>query len=207
MHPVSPLDPRKLPVQARAQATYDAILQSGTQLLSTTGLENFNTNAIADRAGASIGTFYQYFPNKEAVLLALIRLQKREMFANISAAMRAASGHGLDEAVRLMISGRIKHLRGNGQAAWILSQQEMLLPIPEVKADYLMQGSQMFRCGLVHWGDAVKGVDPMRISRTIPAMIRGIMEGWIQESPHHLDAAEQEAVDSVLGYLEHQLRR
>lgn len=204
--PTTSLEPRKMPQQARARATHVAILQSATQLLSASELDDFNTNAIAERAGTSIGTFYQYFPNKEAVLLTLIREQKAEMFTNIGNAMRDASGCSLEGAVRLLIRGRLKHLRDNQHVAWILGQQELLLPIPEVKAEYLEEGIQLFSRGLDHWGPAVEGIDAHRAAKTIPAMVRGIMESWIREPSHYLDIAEEEAVDSVLGYLHRQRR-
>lgn len=61
---------RRSPRQARSRATYDAILEAASQILERDGLGAFNTNAVAGRAGVSVGTLYQYFPNKEAVLLA-----------------------------------------------------------------------------------------------------------------------------------------
>lgn len=202
--PASHYSPRKTPRQTRARITYAAILESATQLLSKTGLDGFNTNAIAERAGTSIGTLYQYFPNKEAVMLELIHRQKHHMLANIYEAMREASGHTLDEAVRLLIRGRLKHLRADNPVAWVITHQEQRLPIPDVKADHLAQGSQVFMRGLSHWGRAVQGIDPVRISRTIPALVRGVIENWADESQRGLDIAEREAVDCVLGYLDRQ---
>jgi AcrR family transcriptional regulator len=61
---------RRSPRQARSRATYDAILEAASQILERDGPSAFNTNAVAERAGVSIGTLYQYFPDKEAVLLA-----------------------------------------------------------------------------------------------------------------------------------------
>lgn len=205
--PASPLNPRKIPQQTRARVTYDAILEGATQLLSKTGLDGFNTNAIAERAGTSIGTLYQYFPSKDAVMLELIHRQKQGMLANIHDAMRGARGCELDEAVRLLISGRLRHLRGNDPVAWVITRQELVLPIAQVKEDHLHQGSQVFMHGLRHWGCHVQGLDPERISRTIPALVRGVIEGWTLEPAHDLDEVEREAVDCVMGYLERQRRR
>jgi AcrR family transcriptional regulator len=61
---------RRSPRQARSRATYDAILEAASQILERDGPRAFNTNAVAERAGVSVGTLYQYFPDKEAVLLA-----------------------------------------------------------------------------------------------------------------------------------------
>jgi AcrR family transcriptional regulator len=64
---------RRRPKQARSQATYDSILEAAGQMLEREGAEGLNTNRIAERAGVSIGTLYQYFPDKAAILLATAR--------------------------------------------------------------------------------------------------------------------------------------
>jgi AcrR family transcriptional regulator len=58
---------RKMPRQARARATVDAILMAAAHLLRTEGRDRATTNWIAERAGVSIGSLFQYFPNKEAI--------------------------------------------------------------------------------------------------------------------------------------------
>ncbi|MFC3711286.1 TetR/AcrR family transcriptional regulator [Sphingoaurantiacus capsulatus] len=62
---------RRSPTQARAAATVDAILEAGLQLLTADGVAALTTNRIAQRAGVSIGTLYQYFDSKADVLAAL----------------------------------------------------------------------------------------------------------------------------------------
>lgn len=67
------LQPRKQPVQARSAATVDAILQATIQVLLAGGKEQLTTTQVAVRAGVSVGTLYQYFPNKIALLQACLR--------------------------------------------------------------------------------------------------------------------------------------
>lgn len=67
-----PFEPRRKPVQARARATVEAILQATAQVLVREGFDRANTNRIAEVAGVSIGTLYQYFPNKESLLVSLV---------------------------------------------------------------------------------------------------------------------------------------
>lgn len=62
---------RKQPKQARSQRRVDQILDGAAQIFAETGYEHATTNAIAARAGVSIGSLYQFFPNKEAVMDAL----------------------------------------------------------------------------------------------------------------------------------------
>lgn len=69
----STLSPRKIPAQARSRATVDAIIQATTYILTEVGWDGLTTNAIAERAGVNIGSLYQFFPNKEAVIAELQR--------------------------------------------------------------------------------------------------------------------------------------
>jgi AcrR family transcriptional regulator len=65
------VDPRKRPLQGRSRSTVDAILEAAAQVLERDGYTASTTDLIAERAGVSIGSVYQYFPNKDALLLAL----------------------------------------------------------------------------------------------------------------------------------------
>lgn len=65
------LKPRKRPNSQRAQATVEAILQATAELIESSGYANLTTNHVAQRAGISIGSLYQYFPNKESICRAL----------------------------------------------------------------------------------------------------------------------------------------
>ena len=67
------LEPRKSPVQARSAASVDAILEATIQVLLSIGKEQLTTTKVALRAGVSVGTLYQYFPNKSSLLQAVLR--------------------------------------------------------------------------------------------------------------------------------------
>ena len=66
------LEPRKVPQQIRSMATVQAIYEATIQVLLKSGQDRLTTVHVAERAGVSVGTLYQYFPNKEALLLALL---------------------------------------------------------------------------------------------------------------------------------------
>jgi AcrR family transcriptional regulator len=63
-------EPRKTPVQARATVTVEAISEATIQVLLSQGVKRLTTTRVADRAGVSVGTRYQYFPNKKSLLFA-----------------------------------------------------------------------------------------------------------------------------------------
>ena len=64
---------RKQPKQARATDLVAAILEAAVQVLASEGAQRFTTTRVAEKAGVSVGSLYQYFPNKAAILF---RLQK-----------------------------------------------------------------------------------------------------------------------------------
>lgn len=78
---------RRTPVQERAQRTRLLILETAVQVLEEGGLEHFNTNRLAERSGFSVGTIYQYFANKQAILDALSRYERERRIGMVRDAM------------------------------------------------------------------------------------------------------------------------
>src|SRR5262245_25374034 len=69
---------RRKPAQARARATIDTIFEATARIIEADGIRALNTNRIAERAGISVGTLYEYFPNKDAILIAMARRRLAE---------------------------------------------------------------------------------------------------------------------------------
>lgn len=74
---------RRRPSQARSQHTVDAILEATERMAAEHGEAGLNTNAIAERAGVSIGTLYQYFPSKEAIVGDLVRRERARVLQQL----------------------------------------------------------------------------------------------------------------------------
>ena len=95
---------RKEPRQARAQATVEAILEASARILDRQGWGRFTTNAVAEAAGVSIGSLYQYFPNK----LALVEAILRRHFDDVLSALRYADEYASRvERIEGLVSGMI----------------------------------------------------------------------------------------------------
>jgi AcrR family transcriptional regulator len=88
---------RKAPKQARSRATIDAILDAAAHILGERGWSSFTTNAVAQTAGVSIGSLYQYFPDK----LALIDAVRRRHFDDVLAVLEAAANPEVPRARRI----------------------------------------------------------------------------------------------------------
>ena len=100
--------PRKQALQARSRATVDVILKATARILIAEGYDRASTNKVAARAGVSIGSLYQYFPSKEALVAALLERHLEEMGQVLRAACpRLAAApieQAAEEVVRLMVA-------------------------------------------------------------------------------------------------------
>ena len=93
---------RRQPRQERARATVQAILEAAAELFAEHGYARTTTNKIAMRAGASIGSLYQYFPDKDAVLERLLQDHHRDVHGVLQRylAQLADPGTGLEDGLR-----------------------------------------------------------------------------------------------------------
>ncbi|MBW4025967.1 MAG: TetR/AcrR family transcriptional regulator [Acidobacteria bacterium] len=99
-----PLEPRKSPVQARSVASVDAILEATIQVLLQVGKERLTTTRVALRAGVSVGTLYQYFPNKNALLQAALKRHLSEISDSIELVCRDHKGTTLRHMVTALMT-------------------------------------------------------------------------------------------------------
>jgi AcrR family transcriptional regulator len=98
------LEPRKQPVQARSTASVDAILDATTQVLLSVGKERLTTTRVALRAGVSIGTLYQYFPNKSALLQAALKRHLDDVTKAIEQVTQEQKGNTLESMATALIT-------------------------------------------------------------------------------------------------------
>ncbi|CAH0281419.1 HTH-type transcriptional repressor KstR [Massilia sp. Bi118] len=107
MNESSTLKPRKRPVQKRAIAMVDAILDASARILVERGYAGLNTNAVAQRAGISIGSLYQYFPSKEALLVALQTRHAQDMSGALGSLLAESDTGGLASAVARFVRAAV----------------------------------------------------------------------------------------------------
>jgi AcrR family transcriptional regulator len=98
------LEPRKSPVQARSAASVKAILDATIQVLLRVGKERLTTTRVAFRAGVSVGTLYQYFPNKSALLQAALKRHLNEVAEEVELVCKKQAGEPLREMVTALIT-------------------------------------------------------------------------------------------------------
>jgi AcrR family transcriptional regulator len=103
-HAQAVLEPRKSPVQARSAASVDAILEATIQVLLQAGKERLTTTRVALRAGVSVGTLYQYFPNKSALLQAALKRHLDEVLNAVEVVCHEQKGKSLNEMATALMT-------------------------------------------------------------------------------------------------------
>ncbi len=98
------LEPRKSPVQARSAASVDAILEATIQVLLNIGKERLTTTRVASRAGVSVGTLYQYFPNKSALLQAVLKRHLTQVTDAVELVCKEQKGRTLEQMVTALVA-------------------------------------------------------------------------------------------------------
>jgi AcrR family transcriptional regulator len=112
-----PLEPRKTPVQARSAASVEAILEATIQVLLSAGKEKLTTTRVALRAGVSVGTLYQYFPNKSALLKAVLKRHMDEVARAVERVCRERKGHSVSEMATALIHAFLEAKMRNVKAS------------------------------------------------------------------------------------------
>jgi AcrR family transcriptional regulator len=98
---------RKSPTQARAAHTVDAIVEAATQILQSDGEDRLTTNRIAERAGVSIGSLYQYFADKEAIVEAIAERERDRIVGVVVKSLSDVNREDFEKVMREVIRALI----------------------------------------------------------------------------------------------------
>ncbi|OBV40983.1 TetR/AcrR family transcriptional regulator [Janthinobacterium psychrotolerans] len=111
-------EPRKRPSQARSIAAVAAMVEAAARIIETRGWAALTTNHVAERAGFSIGSLYQYFPSKEALLAELLRRERAQLLREVRQATETAAS--LAPAIEQCIAAGLRHQFGRPALALAL---------------------------------------------------------------------------------------
>jgi AcrR family transcriptional regulator len=192
------LKPRKQPSQERSVYTVNSILEAAARILEKHGPEGFNTNAVAERAGVSIGSLYQYFPHKDVLTVALIERFEQEHHAALQDALKAAEGKPLHDGVREIARASIEfHAR-----------RPKLNRILEFEENRLLQGSEtdsessvysLITDFLIAHRDEIAVIDFSEAAGDLLVIVRALVDTGLRLDNFH--DLETRVVRAVMGYL------
>lgn len=125
------ISPRKKPLQARSAFTVQAILDAAARVLASHSLDGFNTNRVAEVAGVSVGSLYQYFPNKDALIASLIAYEQDKLAQSVEACSAAGQQKSLRKSLEMLVQVAVDHQWKNPRYAAALDHEEKRLPVSE----------------------------------------------------------------------------
>lgn len=199
------LKPRKKPCQSRSKAMYDSILEATTHLLSEKGYAATTTNHIADRAGISIGSLYQYFPNKESIAVELLQRHIVNgldyMNPLITHAMKSKGNPA--KMVKAFIEAACDHHTDNPSLHKVLEEE---VPHPAHIREALRQNEDLFAEAIVHW---IEQHSPRKVSnlhvaaKLVYFMVKTMAHWYIlsQQTEIERDVFVDEMTAIVMSYL------
>lgn len=166
------IEPRKQPKQSRSVATVDAVLEATAHILENEGLSALNTNRIAEKAGVSVGSLYQYFPTKEAILTEIIRRKRERLVSAVESALDGSEGQAFELGMQRLVAAVVANQLHWPKLARSLEYAEAFLPL-EVETDVLKRRIGELIGGFL----AQHKVENLQIAtQDVIAMTRGIVE-------------------------------
>jgi AcrR family transcriptional regulator len=202
---IDALRPRKQPLQARSRDTVDVILRAAARLLAAKGYAATTTNHIAEHAGVSIGSLYEYFPNKDALLVALMDAHLRQGEAIMAQAAGETLPHGDD--VERVVRGFVRAMvdfHARDRALHRVLFEEAPLP-PRIRRR-LAALEQQVTDWVEAWLRAHPGVtrrDPHLAAAVVVQAVEGLTHKLVVygERDEDIDAYLAEMVTLVTAYL------
>lgn len=181
---------RKHPKQERSQITVQAILTATAHILTEKGYDQFTTNRVAELAGVSIGSLYQYFPNKESLLFALGAHHANEMAQVAQHSLENLDDRTILEVLQQVVRAAIAAHGVNPKLHRVLHEQvprsEIMRQIDDAKME------TMLRSFLAKRSDELK---PQNLDLTVfivGRMIKALVYGAIIDRPEFLNGGELE---------------
>jgi AcrR family transcriptional regulator len=193
---------RRRPRQARAQQTVEALLDAVARVIKRHGVDAVTTNRIAVAAGISIGSVYQYFPDKAAIFVALHERHVDEIARALEAALVAhaeaplaglvaalvdvmVASHSVDPELHELLFREVPH-RAEGARGFV----------------HRLRGALRLAL-LAKAAELPSGIDLDRAVFMVAHMIEGLSHAAVLERPVRLSlaAAKREVIRAVLAYL------
>jgi len=194
--------PRKNPRQARSQFTVEAILEAAARILEDEGHNAFSTNAVARRAGFSIGSLYQYFPSKDAIVGALLQRESALLLEGAVAALNAPTAR---VALRILIAASVAHQFRRPRLARLLDFEEARLPLDSYTQAV---GSKMtdVACQAIAKPDVPSQRNRLQAARDVIAITKGMIDAEGARGVHKSPTLQRRVERAVFGYLGMPLR-
>jgi AcrR family transcriptional regulator len=197
------LEPRKTPVQARSTASVNAILDATIQVLLKLGKERLTTTKVALRAGVSVGTLYQYFPNKSALLQAVLKRNLDEVTTAVELVCKQQEGATLRQMATALITTFFEAKMKNAKTSTALYS---------VSSD--VDGAKILQQMGTRWNKAIVTMlrssreplskDPELVAWILQAAVTGVSRSMLESRAPEMQShtLHQELIAAICAYLD-----
>jgi AcrR family transcriptional regulator len=191
------IEPRKQPRQHRSRAKVDTILSAAGDICAGRGLEALTTNAVAARAGVSIGSLYQYFPGKAALLAALIRAERASLLQAVERMVSADDSRTLAQVADDLIDLAVEHHLERPALSRALNLARLQLPPDAEAAEFSARITVLTAARFRQLGVP----EPETAAQDVLAILRGMIDAATEAHETDRSALLIRARRAVYGYL------
>jgi AcrR family transcriptional regulator len=202
----SVLEPRKCATQDRSRATVDVLIEATARILVKEGFERASTNRIAAEAGVSIGSLYQYFPGKDALVASVVERHKSEMMDILREALVKVHAWPVKRGIRELVAVMIRAHRVDPELHRVLVEQ---IPrtgrLADVEA-FEREAATLVRAYLASHQAEFRDVDLDLATFVCVSSVEALAHGAVLRYPKllardRLDSFIDETSRLVMGYL------
>jgi AcrR family transcriptional regulator len=198
-------NPRKSASQERSRLTVDALLEATARILIREGFGKASTNRIAAVAGVSVGSLYQYFPGKEALVAALIDRHRQKVMRVVRSELAAAVGQPLPQAVRTLVTAAVRAHRIDPRLHRVLTEQIPRVGRLEKVETFNRENVALFRAYLESRRPELRALDVELAAFVCVTSIEALTHSAVLHqrivSGEAMEALIEETTRLVVGYL------
>jgi AcrR family transcriptional regulator len=198
-------NPRKEASQERSRATVDALVEATARILVREGFDKASTNRIAEVAGVSVGSLYQYFPSKEALVAAVIERHRQEIMQVVRGELAEAANQPMEQGVRTLVAVAVKAHRVDPKLHRVLAEQIPRVGRLEKAETFNRENYALFRAYLESHRDEIRAADLELAAFICVTAIEAVTHNAVLHHKMVSDEATGALIDEttrlVLGYL------
>ena len=193
---------RRRPKQGRARFTVESILDAVVRILKREGVKAVTTNRVAEVAGVSIGSVYQYFPDKRAIFVALHERHIQQIDRIVESKLVEYAESSLDDLIRAMVEAMIEAHTPDPKLYELLMTE-----VPhraEGTREFTVRLHNAFRLAIVAKAQELKPQRNLdKVVFVVTHMVDSLSHGAVLRRPARVSLAEakEEAVGAILAYL------
>jgi AcrR family transcriptional regulator len=200
-------NPRKHASQERSRATVDALIEATARILVREGFDKASTNRIAEEAGVSVGSLYQYYPGKEALVAAVIDRHNQEIMQVVRGALAEVASQPIEKAVRRLVAVAIEAHRVDPKLHRVLTEQIPRVGRLQNVEAFNREAYALVRAYLEDHSDELRVVDLRLAAFVCVTSIEALTHTAVLRHPEMLsDEAVGTLVDEatrlIVGYLQ-----